>query len=123
MVTNFSPGAGLLPDFVVNTNTAPAPAGGKFLESVTDGQYGYNSCRVPWRIGTDYLVNGDPRAKLPLDLITNFIRTKTGDNPALIVDGYALDGGPAARAWGESFAFTGPFGVAAMADAKNQAWL
>ena len=53
----YAPTTGLIADFVVNTNTnpkRPAPAG--FLEGNTDGQYSYNSVRVPWHIGADAVV-------------------------------------------------------------------
>ncbi len=39
----------------------PAPA--NFLESENDGNYYYNSCRMPWRISMDYLINGNQDAK------------------------------------------------------------
>src|SRR5262249_25892576 len=78
------PATGLMPDFVEKTNTTPAPTGANYLEAVTDGDYAYNACRVPWRLGTDYLVTGEARAKSVLDKINAFIIMKTGSDPTKI---------------------------------------
>ncbi len=115
------PSTGLLPDFVEKTNSTPVPAGPNYLEDVTDGDYAYNACRVPWRLGTDYLVNGEARAKTILDKINAFIVGKTGGDPTKILDGYKLDGTTIGA--GPSFAFEAPFAVAAMASPATQAWL
>jgi endo-1,4-beta-D-glucanase Y len=120
--TNFSPTTGLLPDFVVNTNTAPQPAAPNFLEANTDGEYAYNSCRTPWRIATDYIVSSDARAKSALQLMNGWIMSATGNDPTKIMDGYTLSGGKGSGQSGPDAAFTSPFGVAAMVG-TNQAWL
>ncbi len=60
---NYSPDAGLLPDFVVKDGKEFVTAPPSFLESPNDGDYYYNSARIPWRIATDYLVTGDDRAR------------------------------------------------------------
>jgi endo-1,4-beta-D-glucanase Y len=118
----YSTATGLLPDFVINTHSAsPGPPLGRVLESDTDDDYSWNSCRVPWRLGTDYVVSGDARAKAALDKITAWIRASAGGDPAKVVDGYRLDGSQLGE--GDSAAYIAPFGVAAMADAGNQAWL
>jgi len=123
MQTTFSPTTGLLPDFIIKTTTAaPTPAPSKFLEDVTDGEYGYNSCRVPWRIATDYIVSHDPRAKAALDKINAWIIKTTNGNPSKILDGYTLAGGKGAGQSGPSAAFSSPFGVSAMVW-TDQAWL
>jgi endo-1,4-beta-D-glucanase Y len=119
--TQSSPRTGLLPDFVQNTNTAPRPAKADYLESNTDGQYSYNACRVPWRIGTDYLTSGDSRALTALDKINTWIRSKTSDNAKKIVDGYTLKGKNTDTE--NAVAFLAPFGVGAMVSADNQEWL
>jgi endo-1,4-beta-D-glucanase Y len=118
---------GLLPDFAVNAagaNPMPTPAPSGWLESANDGRYGYNSCRVPWHLATDYLMYGEPRAQAEVRTINAWIRGKTGDDPGKIVDGYALDG--TAKGGGASNAFAAPFAVAAMvepASGSNQPWL
>jgi hypothetical protein len=49
---------GLLPDFAVRTDGKWKAPEGKILEG-DDGAYSYNACRVPWRLGSDYLLYGD----------------------------------------------------------------
>ena len=117
----FSARTGLMPDFLDKTNTGAVPAGSKYLEWEDDGNYAYNACRFPWRIGTDFVVSGDARAKTALDKINTWIKMATNNNPATIASGYKLDGSPLAG--GPDPTFVAPFGVAAMADASNQAWL
>lgn len=105
-------GTGLLPDFLVldaNDNFIPAPA--NFLEDVTDGEYAYNSCRIPWRIGMDYLINQNPTAKKLTDKLNAFILQKTGGDPENIVAGYTLDGTPTQDY--NDLCFTAPFLLAA----------
>lgn len=118
-----SPATGLFPDFVVATESAsPAPASGGFLEGPTDGEYAYNACRVPWRLATDFVMSGDPRAKSALGPMNSWIRKKTGSDPTKIRDGYKLDGAASALQTGPSQAFAAPFGAAAMAG-DDQAWV
>ena len=58
MQANFSPVTGLIPDFIEDIDGTPHPAAANFLESAYDGAYYYNACRVPWHLGTSYLING-----------------------------------------------------------------
>ncbi len=118
---NFSPTAGLIPDFIENTNGSPRPASPGYLESSRDGRYSYNACRVPWRLATDYLISGDRRALRSLEPINAWIRRETGEDPARIRDGYDLRGAPLSR--DTSMAFVGPFAVSAMVGEENQRWL
>jgi hypothetical protein len=76
---------------------------------------------VPWHLGADFVVSGEPRAKAALTPINAWIQKQTSGDPSKIVDGYSLAG----DATGSSavLAFVAPFGVGAMVDAKNQAWL
>jgi endo-1,4-beta-D-glucanase Y len=120
--SGYSSKSGLLPDFATaSTASAAKPVSGTYLEGATDGTYSWNACRVPWRLGTDFLVSGDARAKTAVDKINGWIRSSTAEDPSKIVDGYALDGTKKGSA--NEIAFLAPFGVAAMSDAKNQAWL
>jgi endo-1,4-beta-D-glucanase Y len=118
----YAPQTGLLPDFVVNTTTTPAPAMAKAFEGPDDGHYDYNSCRVPWRIATDYIVSHDMRAKTAAAKWTAWIKTHTGGDPSKIMDGYTLDGMKDTGQTGTSSAFSSPFGVSAMLG-SDQAWL
>src|SRR5437588_10518928 len=92
MENTFSENAGLIPDFIENTNKKAIPARPKFLESKYDGAYNYNACRVPWRIATDYLTTGDQRAKAINDKINRWIRETTKGVADNISAGYTLEG-------------------------------
>lgn len=121
--TRFSPDAGLVPDFVIHTNSNAVPPRGKYLESKYDGSYNYNACRVPWRIGLDYLLTGDKKSKAFIDKINLWIRKTTSNTPDNISAGYTLGGDDLPRRYFEALSFISPFAVAAMTDAKNQEWL
>lgn len=121
--TTHSATTGLLPDFVVDPLVTPDPAPAGFLEDAGDGNYDYNACRDPLRLGTDFLVSGDTRAKTALQTINGWIRGATGNAPASIRSGYLLNGNPSPNSNYLSMAFVAPLGVGAMVDAGNQAWL
>ncbi|MFI5162896.1 MAG: glycosyl hydrolase family 8 [Sphingobacteriales bacterium] len=123
MENTYSEDAGLIPDFIQHINKKPIPAKAHFLESKYDGEYNYNACRVPWRIATDYLITGDPRAKVINDKINRWIRETTKDNPDNISAGYTLAGNDIKGRYFEALSFIGPFAVSAMVDKKNQQWL
>ncbi len=120
---NFSPGTGLLPDFVVAAQSAPRPAPSKFLEAVTDGDYYYNSGRVPWRLGADALLNADAKSLSQVRKISAWARESTGGDPQKLRGGYRLDGMPLNGSDYFTTFFAAPLGVAAMLDPQHQAWL
>ena len=115
----------LLPDFMIlspgNIREAKA-APARFLESEWDGCYNWNSGRIPWRIGTDAVLNGDPVSTEHARKMTRWIRTATANNPTAIRPGYQLDGNPISSRGYFSTLFAAPYGVAAMAS-KSQEWL
>lgn len=117
----YAPATGLLPDFAVNTNKKAKPAPPNFLENVSDGRYGYNACRDPWRFGIDAAISGDGKSIKVARRISEWARRKTSNNPAALRDGYELNG--AAVAEYQTMAFVAPFAVAAMVDPKAQKWL
>ncbi|MGV0992941.1 MAG: glycosyl hydrolase family 8 [Mycobacterium sp.] len=117
----YAPTTGLVADFVVNTNATPKPAPANFLEGSTDGQYAYNSVRVPWHLGVDAVVFGNALSKAEVQKITAWFRTKTGDTPSKVVSGYKLDGTSVVNYLDPEFVAT--LGPAAMGDPSNQAWL
>ncbi len=124
MQGSWSKETGLLPDFISDTNTsAPKPARADFLEGGNDGNYAWNSCRVPWRLGTDFVVSGEARAKSALTALNAWVRKATGNSPGKIDAGYLLNGTPTTASIENALAFVAPFGVSAMVDASNQAWL
>lgn len=118
----FAPTTGLLPDFIEHPLTDPSPVDGTFLENPSDGAYGYNACRDPWRIALDFLVRGDPRARAITRRMNTWIAGATGGDPTRILPGYTLAGASLGRTYLD-LAFVAPFGVSAMVDASNQAWL
>jgi endo-1,4-beta-D-glucanase Y len=123
MQKNYSPDAGLVPDFIVSVNKNPKPAQPHFLESAYDGYYNYNACRVPWRIATDYLLTGDKRSKAIAGKINRWIRETTGNNTYNLSAGYTLAGNDIKGRYFEALSFIAPFAVSAMVDKKNQLWL
>lgn len=120
---NHAATSGLLPDFIQSPYASPAPVDPYFLENAADGAYGYNACRVPWRIGAYWLTSGDVRAKQILDKQNAFIRSASGGDPWSIAAGYELSGQPLPNSGYSSLAYIAPFGVGAMSDAGNQDWL
>ncbi|WP_431898490.1 glycosyl hydrolase family 8 [Nonomuraea sp. bgisy101] len=119
--STYAPNTGLLPDFVVNTNTTPKPAPGKVLEDPNDGSYWWNSCRVPWRIGDDAVTSGDAKSLAAARKLNTWIRSKTGGDPNKIAIGYRLNGTQISS--GSDAAYFAPFAVAAMTDSGSQSWL
>ncbi|OPF79021.1 beta-glucanase [Streptomyces antioxidans] len=110
-----APATGLLPDFVVDTTSgAPGPARGQVLESPHDGDYHWNACRVPWRLGADAVTSDDVRTLAAARGLSRWARTATGGDPGRIRSGYRLDG----TAYGDpgSPAFFAPFAVAALTE-------
>ncbi|WP_037709218.1 glycosyl hydrolase family 8 [Streptomyces griseus] len=119
--SGYASGTGLLPDFVVDTNTSPKPAPGQVLEDPNDGQYWWNACRTPWRIADDAVTSGDAKSLAAARKLNGWIKTKTGGDPNKIVNGYKLNG--TALSTDGDAAFFAPFAVAAMTDSGSQAWL
>lgn len=121
-----SPETGLMPDFLVPVSAADhtlQPAPPFFLEEASDGDYKYNSGRVPWRIATDFLLNGNATSRAQAQRITRWAATATGGDPLLIAPGYHLDGTPIPPADYWTSFFAAPIGVAAMAAPEQQDWL
>ncbi|MFI5958531.1 glycosyl hydrolase family 8 [Cryptosporangium sp. NPDC051539] len=118
---SYSHGTGLLPDFVTDIDREPRPAHGEILESENDGSYWWNACRVPWRIGTDAVLSGDPRSIDAAGALNTFARNTTRDDPTRIRAGYSLKG----RALTDDLepAFVVPFAVPAMLDPNGQQWI
>ncbi|MFF8839359.1 glycosyl hydrolase family 8 [Streptomyces sp. NPDC015130] len=119
--STYASGTGLLPDFVVDTNTTPRPAPGQVLEDPNDGAYWWNACRTPWRIADDAVTSGDAGSLAAARKLNSWIKTKTGGDPNKIAIGYKLNGTQIAA--GSEAAFFAPFAVAAMTDPSSQAWL
>lgn len=119
--TNNSPNTGLLPDFIVSANTTPIPSPANFLEGGNDGNYHYNACRDPWRIGADYLITGDSRSKTAVNKINNWLKAKY-PNPTDIETSFTLAGNVSGGNYRE-MCFLAPFMVGYMVDATHQTYL
>jgi hypothetical protein len=123
---NFSPGTGLIPDFAVPvsaTNHAVKPAPAHFREGANDGHYSYNAGRVPWRIGTDALLNNNALSATQAHTITTWTAAATGGDPRQRHAGYQLNGTPLAGSDYYATFFVAPMGVGAMSCRNLQPWL
>jgi hypothetical protein len=118
---NHSPTTGLIPDFVIQAGSNPAPSPPSRFESAYDGHYYWNACRVPLRLGADHALFGDGRAATALSRMTTFFRAKTGDQPGNLAAGYLLSGA-AIDTWAAR-AFIAPMAVGAMHSAQNQTFV
>lgn len=101
-------------DFIVSKNTTPKPADGEVLEGPNDGDYSWNACRDPWRIGTDAVTSAAAASLASARKLNSWIKSKTGGNPSNIGTGYHLNG--SAFDCGHDMAFTAPFVVTALTD-------
>ncbi|MBE8520750.1 licheninase [Amycolatopsis sp. H6(2020)] len=119
--SSYAPNTGLLPDFVVNTNTTPKPAPSNFLEGPYDGKYSWNACRDPWRLGADAISFSGSAAAAQVRKMNTWIKSATAGDPSKIQSGYSLSGSKTES--GQHPCFTAPFAVAAMTDPGSQAWL
>ena len=118
----YAPTTGLIADFVVSTNTtSPKPAAANFLEGSTDGQYSYNSVRVPWHLGRRWCGLRQRRQQGAVAKLTAWIKAKVGNDPTKVRAGYKLDGTAAVSYLDPEFVAT--LGPAAMNDPSNQTWL
>jgi endo-1,4-beta-D-glucanase Y len=82
------------------------------------GNYQYDACRVPFRIGIDWCLNGEARAQSYVAKTSAFFGGIGVNN---IADGYGLDGTPQPAHSGLlSAAFIGPAGVGAMSSSTFQ---
>jgi hypothetical protein len=78
--------------------------------------YGFDACRVPWRVALDYLWNGNEKAKAWCTTISNWAN-KIG--PQNIKDGYTLEGSSTGRY--HNMSYVGGFAVAAMCNSQEVA--
>ena len=101
MQSVYSPGVGLMPDFIIDTDTAnPKPSpGGRGDGTMTEMNYFANAQRNPWRWGTDYVLSGDVRWKGVVSKMMNFFVAKTSGNPKNMAIGYRLNGSDMGYAW------------------------
>jgi endo-1,4-beta-D-glucanase Y len=107
---------GLVPAWCNDSNAGSCPPG-------QPGNYQYDSCRIPFRIGLDWCWSGETRAQSYVAKTSTFF---SGVGAANIVDGYGLDGTPQPtnmNSAGQSAAFIGPAGVGAMSASTYQSFV
>lgn len=113
--TNGNENNGLVPAWC-DADGKPNPG---VFQSGAPTHYQYDSCRTPFRIGMDWCLFGEPRAKDYVTKTSTFFSGAGG--VAAIVDGYDLNGMPRPEfqkgemSTIQSAAFVGPAGVGAMA--------
>ncbi|MCL1810328.1 MAG: glycosyl hydrolase family 8, partial [Clostridiales bacterium] len=129
---------GLLSDFVIRQGGTTATGRwatptGSVLEGSSDQRYAYNSCRIPWRLGTDYMVCGDTAfgnkslKGYCIEPLDRLVRTLTNNNLGNSTSGqrigtFNMDG--TRNGTGDGGAdFKSPFVVTAVAMGDNQAWV
>jgi hypothetical protein len=112
---------GLIPDFAVRAAGDWQPAGPRFLESDYDGDYFYNACRVPWRVGLSVILHDDPRARTILERFMAWATARHA-RAADFGAGYRLDGADIPGNDYDEAAFIAPTGVGA-ASTAHPAWL
>jgi endo-1,4-beta-D-glucanase Y len=117
---DYSPSTGLIPDFAIRDREGGwKPAYSKFLEDKNDGNYNYNSCRVPWRIGLSAVYYEDPRAEKIIARLMNWV-IEIHPEPEAFKAGYTLEGKALVNY--DVPSFTAPIAVAAMSTG-DQKWL
>lgn len=124
IITGFSPTAKLVPDFIVDTDTAsPIPSPGNILEGPWEGRYSGNSCRVPWRWGSDYVYSGDANWRTITRDIVSWIKSDCAGNVTNMAPEFNLDGTPfgTARYWNRGIG--GPAMVGCATDAVHQQFM
>jgi len=123
MQTEYSPGVGLLPDFIVGTDTAsPYPSPGFMGDgNLDENKFWWNACRNPWRYSSDYVLSGDTRWKTVTARMVDYFRNQvnaSGGDVGAIGSGYTLSGVKLDPAGNPSF--NGPLCAGACVDAQYQ---
>lgn len=123
MQTVYSAGVGLMPDFVVGTDTAtPHPSPGFMGDgNRNENRFWWNACRNPWRYASDYVLSADDRWKAVTSRMAGFFHKKVaaaGGDVTVIGTGYDLDGTLATG--GNSAAFMAPIMVGGCVDESYQ---
>jgi hypothetical protein len=117
---------GLMPDFVIRGEDRWEVPAGHVLESHTDKDYAYNSVRVPWRLGTYYMLFGDTAIgerslyEYIIGPIDDFAQQHSGGDMEMLgpvhLNGTAFE-------WTDVATFAAPFLVTAAARGQNQNWV
>lgn len=115
---------GMLPDFVVRGENAWQVPDGFVLERDVDKDFAFNSCRVPWRLATDYLLYGNTKFGSKT-MLADIIKPlddhamKIGDLD--IFGPFGMDGSLIDES--DPHLFVPPFLLTAVAHGTNQEWV
>lgn len=114
---------GLMPDFFISSKGKYIAPNVKVLETIHDGDYYYNSCRIPWRYSMDIILNKTPVTS-QLHILNNWIKRETSSNPENIKSGYYVANGIPGKAFGSSndLSFIAPFLVSSLIEKGNDTW-
>jgi len=108
---------GLIPAWCGSSCTVAASIG-----SATDGDYQYDSHRIPMRIGLDYCFNSTTEAKAYTRKTTTYFALMAQNGTGFLVDMFTPSGGPVSGSGSNSASMLGTAAVGAMASG-NQAFL
>ncbi len=121
ITSGYSSKTGMMPDFVTGTQVKPDENAGSTGEK-NPKMYGWNSCRYPWRITTDYAMWRTASAKNAVVKLTDYI-TATYPEPSNIYSGpYNISTGATSQKNTEN-GFSAPFIAGAIVDEKYQSYL
>ena len=114
---------GLMPDFFIRANGKYIAPKIKVLETYHDGDYYYNSCRIPWRYSMDIILNKTP-VTTELHTLNHWIREETLSNPENIKSGYYLANDNPGKPFGyaNDLSFIAPFLVSSLIEKGNDDW-
>ena len=114
---------GLMPDFFIRANGRYIAPKVKVLETIHDGDYYFNSCRIPWRYSMDIILNNTPVTN-ELHTLNNWIKKETSSNPENIKSGYYIANDYPGKSFGHDndLSFIAPFLVSTRTEKENDDW-
>ncbi|MDS0527616.1 glycosyl hydrolase family 8 [Clostridium sp. SHJSY1] len=115
---------GLMPDFFMKNKGNYVVPKFKVLESNHDGDYYFNSCRIPFRYSMDIILNNRPITK-QLQILNKWVKSETGLHPKKIKSGYYIANGHPGKSFGhhKDLSFVAPFLVSSLIDKENDDWI
>ncbi|HEX9025502.1 MAG TPA: glycosyl hydrolase family 8 [Clostridium sp.] len=114
---------GLMPDFFIKANGEYIAPKTKVLETIHDGDYYFNSCRIPWRYSMDIILNETP-VSMQLHTLNDWIKKETSSNPENIKSGYYVANDTPGKPFGSNndLSFVAPFLVSSLIEKGNDDW-
>lgn len=114
---------GLMPDFFIKDKGKYIAPKVKVLETIHDGDYYFNSCRIPWRYSMDIILDKTP-VTTQLHTLNNWIKKETAFNPKNIKSGYYVANDYPGKPFGyaNDLSFIAPFLVSSIIEKGNDGW-